>query len=310
MAQVNRAVKWVLPVAVSGGTLIFLLTRIDFREMAGHVDARVALVLVPSLLAYGAWSLWIEALSLARLLPPSSQSLTPWICAKIKAASYPLALVHYALGAGALALLLRRRGSTGISDAAGIVTLIALFDLGILLVLTALGAALISTRAPAVQVSLLLAALLGIAAGFAFLRTSFSLGPLERVRNLDLFRAAREARAGTLVELGALRFLFVSSFIAMAGAALAAFGILVPVGDLIVNVAGVSLVVVLPIAVSGLGTGQVAFVYLFRHWAEPEALLACSLTLSAGMIVLRAGIGLLFARELTREALAAHEAEA
>jgi hypothetical protein len=49
----------------------------------------------------------------------------------------------------------------------------------------------------------------------------------------------------------------------------------------------------------------VAFVYLFRHWAGPEQLLACSLTLSAGIIVLRAGIGLLFARELTREALVA-----
>jgi hypothetical protein len=291
--------------------MAFLLTRIDFHQMAGHVDTRVALVLVPSLLTYGALSLWLEALSLSRLLTPSSLPLSQWSCAKIKAASYPLALIHYALGAGTLALLFRRRGAMGISDAAGMVMLIALFDLGLLLVLTAVGAALLATRAPAVQVSLVLAALLGIAAGFAFLRISFSLGPLDRVRNLDLFRAAREAPGRILVELGALRLLFVSSFIALGGAALAAFRIAVPIGDLIVNVAGVSLVAVLPIAVSGLGTGQVAFVYLFRHWAGPEALLACSLTLSAGIIVLRASIGLLFARELTREALvAAREVEA
>jgi hypothetical protein len=304
-------VKWALPAAVSGGILAFLLGRIEFHRMADHLDARVALVLVPALLAYGAISLWLEALSLARLLPPSSRASSPWSCAKIKAASYPLALIHYALGAGTLTVLLRRRAAIGISDAAGMVMLIALFDLGLLLVLTALGAALLSTRAPAVQVSLVFAAILGIAAGFAFLRSSLSLGPLDRVRNLDLFRAARDAPGRLLVELGVLRLLFVSSFIALGGAALAAFGVLVPIGDLIVNVAGVSLVAVLPIAVSGLGTGQAAFVYLFRHWAGPEQLLACSLTLSAGIILLRASIGLLFARELTREALrAAREAEA
>lgn len=295
--------RWALPALVSGGTLVFLLTRIDFLEALGHVDARVTRVLVPALLLYGVLSLWLEALSLVRVLPPSSQPLRVWTCAKVKAASYPLGLVHYALGAGSLALLLRRRGSMRVSDAVGMVTLISLFDLGLLLALTALGAGLLSTREPAVRASLGVFAVVGLLGGLAFLRTSVSFRSLDRVRNLEFFRAARESSARRLIELGVLRLLFLIVFIALGYAALEAFGVRVALGDLIVNVAGVALVSVLPIAVAGLGTGQVAFVYLFRGWAEPGTLLACSLTLSAGLIALRAGIGLLFARELTREAL-------
>jgi len=44
---------------------------------------------------------------------------------------------------------------------------------------------------------------------------------------------------------------------------------------------------------------------------SPEVLLASNLALTAALILMRAGIGLIFAREFTREALAAaREAEA
>jgi hypothetical protein len=57
-------------------------------------------------------------------------------------------------------------------------------------------------------------------------------------------------------------------------------------------------------SVAGLGTGQVAFVSIFGRYGDEETLLACSLAFSTGLIVMRAGMGLLFAREFTREAFA------
>ena len=65
----------------------------------------------------------------------------------------------------------------------------------------------------------------------------------------------------------------------------------------------------LPIAVAGLGTGQAAFVWVFRDYGDPETLLACSLALSAGLILLRVGMGLAFAREYAREAIQAARQE-
>jgi hypothetical protein len=65
----------------------------------------------------------------------------------------------------------------------------------------------------------------------------------------------------------------------------------------------VGVVSALPIAVAGLGTGQIAVVEAFGRFADRETLLVLSLILSAGLLSLRAAMGLLMAREFTREVL-------
>lgn len=301
----KRAARWLVPIAVSVGAFVLLLRSIDFGEVVRQVDARVAMILIPAVLLYGAFSLWIEAQSLSHLAASSASGLGKWTCARIKAASYPLGLLNYALGAGGLTYLLRRRGGLGISESAGIVILIALFDLGILLLLSALGAALLSSQTIALQAGVVATGVVGILAGFAMLRAKVSMGPLDRIRDLEIFRAARETPSKRLAILALLRLAFVISFIVLCGTTLAVFDIHVPIGDLAVGVAAVSLVASLPIAVAGLGTGQVAFVYMFRHWGSPEILLASNLALTAVLIVMRSSMGLIFAREFTREALVA-----
>jgi hypothetical protein len=106
-----------------------------------------------------------------------------------------------------------------------------------------------------------------------------------------------------LIELGVLRLVFAMTFVSLIAVALHSFGITVPPSQLIVSTLAVALVSALPIAVAGIGTGNAAFVYLFRQYADPQTLLACSLAVSAGMIGFRAGIGLLFAREYASEAI-------
>jgi hypothetical protein len=88
-----------------------------------------------------------------------------------------------------------------------------------------------------------------------------------------------------------------------------AFDVFVPWLELTVKVSIMLLVAAIPMAVAGLGTGQKVFVELFRDHATPEVLLAASLTLSFGLIVSRAIMGLGFAREYTREAYAAAQHE-
>jgi len=140
--------------------------------------------------------------------------------------------------------------------------------------------------------------------GLLVLRSERSLGPLDWLRDLRVLRSVRDLPTPRLLELLGLRASFVAVFIALGGAALAAFDVRPPVHDVIVGFSAIALVSALPIAVAGLGTGQLAFVYLFRHSAGPETLLAASLALSAGLIVLRIAIGASFAREFARVALA------
>lgn len=296
--------NWLIPAIVSAAMLAFLATQIDFGAAVSHLDARVAQILLPSLAAYSVLSWWIEALSLERAARHEPRIPT-WTYARIKAATYPLAIIHYAIGAGALAYLLRRRADLGLSQAAGAVLIISLLDLGLVVLLTALGAAFVASEALAVRGGLVATAVAGLTLGFGFLRAPFSFGPLDRIRDLEVFRPARDASLALLLTLGLLRLGFVAVFVGIGAAALAAFGVSVPLADLVVNICGVALIAALPIAVAGLGTGQVAFVYLFSNWADAETLLACSLTLSAGIIAVRATLGGLFAWEFAREAYSA-----
>jgi len=310
--RVRRWLRWIVPFAVSGALLAWLFARTDFSGVVEKVDARVLAILLPALAVYGVVSLWAEAQSLVRAIETSGQSLGAWTCARIKAATYLFAIVHYAVGAGVLAVLLKRRTQVRLSDATGVVAFIAALDLIVLLFLAAIGAATLTRREPALQLGIVLIGVAGLVGGLLLLRAPIHLGGfIERIRNYPLFRAARTTSIPKLAELASLRLLFVASFMSMAAMSLYAFGIEVPVGDMIVGFTAVALVAALPIAVSGLGTGQAAWLYIFRHWSDPETLLASSLALSLGMIGLRAGVGLLFARELTREAMeAAKEVEA
>ncbi|UCE86471.1 MAG: flippase-like domain-containing protein [Deltaproteobacteria bacterium] len=302
MSERLRRVRRFLPIAVSVAALAVLFTQIPLARVLRALSWDVALWLLPALLLYGAVSLAVEALSLARLVPEAGGRLPVARAARIKAATYLLGIAQYALGLGALAVLLRRRAGVSLGDGAGVALLITSVDLLILLGLSSLGALALGAQAAEVKAGVVVAAGVGFAAGFALLRLPGSLGPVDRIRELSVFRALRVARPATLARLLVLRLVFVLSFITLTGVALHAFGATLPVGDLFVGVAVVALVASLPIAVAGIGTSQVAFVFIFRHHADEATLLACNLVLSAGLILLRVGLGLLFAGEFASEA--------
>lgn len=306
----RRLAKWGIPAAISLAAVVYLSRIIDFASLSDLLTARAAAILFAALIVYGVWSLLFDALTLKRLVHANRSDFTLVTAARVKAASYLLALAHYTLGAAALALLVRRRAGVGLAKAAGIVMLIMMFDLGIVLSLVAVGATLVSETQVELQLGLIVAVIAVIAGGLSLLRAPFSLGPLDRIRDLELFHTARTIPARDLVELGLLRLAFVMGFELMGWAALYAFQIDVPFGALLVNFSGVVLVAMLP-AIAGIGPSQIAMVEFFKLYGTPESLLACSLAMSAGLIVMRALTGIVFARELGREAyIAARDAEA
>jgi uncharacterized membrane protein YbhN (UPF0104 family) len=304
---VSPARRWsrrLLPVVVSAAALAFLLRRIDPAGLLDSLSWRVAAVMLPALLVYGAVTLVLEAVSVLRLLQPVPPGFGAWTAARIKCASYLLAIVNYALGAAALTLLLRRRGGTTLGEAASVVLLISSTDLVLVLALAAAGTALLPEDVPVVSTGLLTLTGLGFFGGLALIRAPGSLGPLERIRSLAVFDALRRLPLERLCELLALRSVFSLCFLGVCASAFYAFEIHPPFGLLVAGIMLVAVVGALPIAVAGLGTTQMAVVVIFGSVAPEETLLAMSLVLSAGMIGLRTLMGFVFAREFTREALA------
>ena len=298
-----RLQLWI-PVVVTAAVFAWLLSDDDIAltSVVRSVSPQQLAGIGAALLAYGAVGLALEALALVRMVGLPLARFSLWTAARIKAASYLAYALNYSVGIGALSVLLRRRAGLTLLDSAGVVLLIAAFDLGLTLLVASTGA-LLATDAPPLRRGLLLALGATMVLGFVALRLPLSLGPLDRLRNLTLFRATRETPSVRLAELFAIRLLFVSSFFAMAAASLYVFGIRPPLEELIVNISIVVMVAALPIAVAGLGTGNLAFVEVFSAYGDRQTLFGCSLALWGGLILLRAGMGAVFAREWAREAL-------
>jgi hypothetical protein len=300
------AKKWLqrgVPVVVSIGSITWLLGSIDSETLIGALNWRIAAILLPSLLAYGAVSLAIEAASILTLVDPRPPGFGLWVSARIKSASYLVGIVNYALGGVALTVLLRKRARIGVGESASIVLLIAAIDMIVVLSFATLSGVSAGDDAPAIRAGIVALAGLGFFGGMALLRAPGSLGPLERVRSLAVFDSLRVTPLRRIVHVAALRFAFSVLFVSLAGITFYAFGIDIGAGQLIFGMMVIAVVGALPIAVAGLGTGQVTALYVFRGVAPEGELLALSLVLSAGMILLRASMGLFFAREYTREAL-------
>jgi hypothetical protein len=299
----RNAIQRGLPIAVSLGALVWLLTHVDHEAVLAALTPRVATVMVPALLAFGAGTLWIEATSILRVVPRPPEGFGKWTAARLKCASYLPSVVHYTLGLAGLAVLLRRRTGLRLAEAAGLVLTISAADLLVVVTAAALSSAVIGVSSIAMQSGLIALVIGGFFGGLALLRMPRSLGPLERLRQLSLFEGLRRLPLRRLLELLLLRLLFSACFVAGCASAFAAFEVPAPPALMVGGIMIVALVSVLPIAVAGLGTSQAAFVYVFADLAPAEKLLAMSLVISFGILSLRAAMGLVFARELTREAL-------
>jgi hypothetical protein len=303
VSVLGPTLRYLLPVAVTAYLLSTLLGQ--YGDALDLITLDALLRLAPIMILYGIVSLGIDAVSLNMLARQAGCPSDLATCGRIKAASYALAIINYALGAAALIVLFRRRLGLTLQGSSGIVGTSAVTDLAMLFVVTATAAALAGGEGPSLEPWLAALVIVGTLGGVLVLRAPFSLGPMDRLRDLEIFQVLRTAAPSMLVQLAAIRVAVVLVFIGMGGGALWAFRIDVPIAETIVGMSAISLVGAVPIAFAGLGTVQVAAVELFDTWADASALVAASLAMQASMIFVRGATALMFAREFTAEAVAA-----
>lgn len=299
----KRLLRRGLPVVVSFSLLAYLAATIDLRAALAHLSLETAIRFAGPLVLWNFATLAIEAQCLHRVTAACGHAVDRLSAARIKAACYLLSLLHYAAGAAALSLLLRRRMETGLTQAVSAVFVIVLLDMGSVVGLAVLAAAGLPDGDTVLRGGLLVALLAAIAGGFGFLRTARSLGPLDALRELEVLRVARTLPLPRLVELVVLRVVFVASYVALMAALFRAYAVDFEPTSLAMKVAALLAISALPIAAAGLGTAQLAFVTLFRGSAPDAELLSMSVLLSIGLTLGRASLGLAFARELVREVL-------
>ena len=296
-----------VPFAISIAVLAWLSARLKIApaDVLASISARELALLALALSVYGAFGLWVESLSLIKALSGRGQLDGMRSAVRIKAASYLAFIVHYTLGMGAQTYLLRKRAGVELWFAMGIVTMLSTLDLvGLLL---AAGVASLLASQPPVAAGIPLAIGLGSLGLILLLRFDVATGPLARLRETRAVAAMSACPPRDFAWTVGLRFALMSSYFAFAAATIAIFGIPASMADSISKMTLVALVAAIPVAAAGLGTSQAAFLLLFSGYAPPEKLLACSLAMTLGLITLRVGLGLVFAREYALESLEAQE---
>ena len=310
--RIEQFARRTLPFLISAALLAYVFKRIDIRVALDHFTLDVILRFLGPLALFSFVTLLIEAQCLHRVIganPEDARPVSRLTAARIKAACYLLGVLNYAIGAAGLSILVRRRTGASIAVAVGMVFLVSLFDIGSVLAWVALGGVWLQTETYGLRIGLVGLMIAAIAGGFIFLRLPFSLGPLDSIRELPLLRAAREVPIKLLLEIGVLRLLFVGCFVLLVRGLFWSFEVDVTWSELAFKVGIMLVVSALPIAAGGLGTGQIVFVELFSGAASDPRLLAMSVVFSMAMIMSRALIGVLFASEFAREALAATREE-
>lgn len=223
----------------------------------------------------------------------------------VRGATYLLALVNYTIGQGAIVYFVKRSRGVPLLRGTAAVLLIMGINVLMLLVLASLGLLLAVDVPPALPM-VVLAGYLGL--------TVYAIVMALRPRWLaqrPIFDVLLSAGLKGHLRSMAVRIPHICTLLALSWVALAAFGVVVPVGRALVCLPIVYFVAVLPISVQGLGTSQAMQILFFSGYApgatsdaRAAAVLAAGLLSQAVAFVIQLGIGLTCMRSQIARGLA------
>lgn len=267
-----------LPWAVALGVLALLFAKTDFRAVGRAVsNARpwAAPVLVVFLLLNFLADVTATWKTFSWFAAPIGFRET----LIVRGASYPLALVSYALGQSAFVYFLHR--TRGVSLARCTATVLLVMGINLLALLLLVTGGLLAGEGKALPPALH-TVVWAAYAGLAVYAVVVALRPGWLARR-PLFDVLLSAGLAGHVKALAVRMPHVLVLIAMQFLNLRAFGIDVSFVQSVLLMPAVMFVAVLPISVQGLGTSQAMMVLLFARFAPAGVAHPESLVLAAGL---------------------------
>ena len=284
-----------LPWLVTAVILIILFRRIPLRDVVQAADnaapwfipATVLIVLVvyiaDSLAIWKTFGWFVTQLGFRETLI-------------LRGSTYLIALINYSLGQGAFVYFLKKTRGVPMMRAAAAVLLIMGTNVLLLLFLSTLGLVLGAQSFPQLKTVLIVSY-----GGLAVYVALVALRPTI-VTRWPVFDVLLEAGIGGHLKATAVRVPHLITLLTLNYVALHAFGIPVPVLEVMLAMPVVFLIAVLPISFQGLGPTQGAMIYFFARFAQGDSqhrsaqVLAASLGAQAIAWVVQISVGLVCTR--------------
>lgn len=270
--KLGRLLAW----AVTISLLVYIFHSISFSEMATALHSAaswtvpVLAVLILGVYLGDSFAIWktfgwfVTPLSFREVLV-------------VRGATYLLAFLNYTVGQGAIVYFVKRSRGVPILQGTAAVLMVMGINILLLLLLTTLGL-FINPNLPAALRTIVYAAY----AALAVYVTVLFLRP-RWLTSRPIFNVLFSAGLVGHLKALAVRVPHIGILMCFSFATLHAFGVKVPVTQALLCLPIVYFISVLPIAVMGLGTTQLALVYFFASYvpgATPEAAKAAVVTAS------------------------------
>ncbi len=264
-----QRLRRVVPFAGAGLLLAYFAWTADLSAAAAAVgQADIALVVAVLLLGTGVtWIfdslclVWLIEVTLGGRGRPGGAGLREM--APLKAASYVLNIINYNAATLGMAWVVSRRKAVGFIESAAALAVLSYLDLVALAGLVVAGL-IVAPETFAGHADIQQAMTWTAASIFAvavvlllLLQSRLSLGPLERLRSLSIVRPLAALSPSRMLVGVALRAAFVMCYVVIHYWMMRAFGMSPTWGSLLVIVPVLTVVGVVPISVSGIGTTQV-----------------------------------------------------
>jgi len=297
-----RSAKYLGPWLVAGVIFYFLFRRYPPAQVfqaAKGMNVGFFLAFSAVYLLY----MWVfDCLSLAAIFTKfgvPSRAKDFWA---LRFASYAVMVLNYGASQGFLAYALKRRKHASLSKAGGLLALVAFLDVywtvSIACGVSWFGPLLVRgvDLAPTLR---LVWCVVTLCFGFLVfaLKSPVTARLLPKMLAHDLLNAFPRAPLRKYASAFLDRFpMHVALNTSLFFAALA-FGVHIPIREVLAKFPVVSAVATIPVTPGGLGTAQAAVVELFQDAARPEVLLSISLLFAFTNMALKAVLGLFFFRK-------------
>jgi len=298
--------KWlhsIIVLIVTGGLLVYLAMTTDYMAFWDAIRAsRTGLFLLTALIFSGLT--WLtDAMGVHYQLGRLDNGLKFTTVFRAKGASYLLNILNYNIALLGMAYYFKEKGNSSFSENLGGFALITLIDLALLALIGLIGMFVrpdvVNGRfVPFVWIGLAIGAAGPVVLKFISSRGRLLPGWVGRLLGHDLLTAFRTVKPGDLLVLMGLRAILVFEYIVMQAIFLFSFGFHVPFGYLVLVEPLLTLVGVIPISFSGIGTVQVVMRHVFPQYAPHgitavAAVDAYSTASILGILLIRVLIGLL-----------------
>lgn len=289
---IKRLLPWLTALLITG----FLFMRVDYVKFFESLRMADITVYIPLVILFIFIWFFIESYNVQKLYQYFGHHVGYSTMLSIRGSTFLLMIINYGLGAGAIAMYLKKLIGVSLLRSTGILFYYMVVESAGIALMAAAGFLLAGGSSGIQDWVLYLASGLFIFYNIEIIVLKYipALGFLKRLVRSSILQPIRESTVSIYIRICLQRMGYFMTFVIFFYFAVRAFHMEIPFMTLTALVPIIFFVGNLPITPFGLGTIQAAMLYFFKDYGTPANILAMSLVYTVSLMICRAIIGLYF----------------